>query len=281
MMVHDYFLDINRKMEKEELIIYNVGFGESFSGYTYGYDRRDYYLLEYTLQGNGQLNTDKSVYPVRSNEGFLIPPDTTFRITNEQKWILCWIGFYGPHIDRHLEEAHLLNKQTPVFQFDDNVLIESCIENIYHKARKSQVSNATLFGELYILLGHLAERGTKAESGCTPLSYFEKANYFINKNILKKPTVDQLILEYDVSPAQLYRSFKAECGMSPKQYIDMKKIEKACELMENTTLSFHQISSVLGYEHESAFFQTFKRVKGNRPSEYKSLHCHCSAVSSP
>ena len=44
---------------------------------------------------------------------------------------------------------------------------------------------------------------------------------------------------------------------------------KACEMITNTTLSFHQIASILGYEHDSAFFQTFKRVKGIRPSEYK------------
>lgn len=269
MMVHDYFLDINRKMEKEELVIYNVGFGESFSGYTYGYDSRDYYLLEYTLQGNGQLNTENSIYSVKDNEGFLISPGTTFRITNEEKWILCWIGFYVPYIDRHLEDAHLLDRHNPVFRFEDNALIESIIERIYHKAREPHISNATLLGELYGLIGHLAERGPKSDLNCTSLSYFEKANYFICRNILKKPTVEQIILEYDVSPSQLYRSFKAECGMSPKQYIDMKKIEKACEMITNTTLSFHQIASILGYEHDSAFFQTFKRVKGIRPSEYK------------
>lgn len=278
MMVHDYFLDADRKMNKDELVIYNVGFGESFSGYSYGYDCRDYYLLEYTLQGSGQLDTGNRTYNINCNQGFLISPETTYRIINEEKWILCWIGFYGPHIAEHLEYAQLLH-ENPVFSFEDNALIESIIENIYHKARDPHIPNATLLGEFYSLIGKIAEHGNHEEDNCTPLSYFEKANYFICKNILRKPTVEQIILEYDVSPAQLYRSFKAECGISPKQYIDLKKMEKACDLMLNTTLSFHQIASVLGYEHDSAFFQTFKRVKGIRPSEYKDLHFHPSLFS--
>ena len=88
-------------------------------------------------------------------------------------------------------------------------------------------------------------------------------------NILNKPTVEQIVLEYEISPSQLYRSFKSECGLSPKQYIDKKKIEKACDLISHTTLSFHQIALLLGYDYDASFFQAFKRITGLRPSEFK------------
>ena len=271
MMVHDYFLDESRNMCKDDLVIYNVGFGESFPGYTNGYDSRDYYLLEYTLRGCGHLEIDQCTYDIALNHGFLIPPQTTYRITNETKWFLCWIGFYGPHIIPYLKDARLVNGPTPVFSFENPYLFESVIEDIYYRARDHRTSNASLVGLFYSLLGMLSEYRSISfmAKEQAPLSYFEKARHFINKNIMNKPTVEQLTLEYDVSPSQLYRSFKSGCGMSPKQYIDTKKIEKACELIRHTTLSFHQIALLLGYEYDASFFQAFKRVMGVRPSEFK------------
>ena len=271
MMVHDYFLGEKRNMCRDDLVIYNVGFGESFPGYTHGYDIRDYYLLEYTLRGCGFLEINGCTYDVALNSGFLIPPQTTFKITNETKWILCWIGFYGPHLTPYLESAGLLDPQNPIFNFENSHLIESVIEDIYYKARDCKTSNASLVGLFYSLLGLLSEHRPASLSTEEPtsLSHFEKASHFINMNILNKPTVEQIVLEYEISPSQLYRSFKSECGLSPKQYIDKKKIEKACDLISHTTLSFHQISLLLGYDYDASFFQAFKRITGLRPSEFK------------
>lgn len=271
MMIHDYFLGEKRNMCRDDLVIYNVGFGESFPGYTRGYDIRDYYLLEYTLRGCGHLEINNCTYNVALNSGFLIPPQTTYKITNETEWILCWIGFYGPHLTPYLEDAGLLDDQNPIFHFENSHLFESVIEDIYYKARDCRISNASLVGLFYSLLGRLSEYRTTSPSSKeqASLSYFEKACYFINMNILNKPTVEQIVLEYEVSPSQLYRSFKTESGMSPKQYIDKKKIEKACDLISRTTLSFHQIALLLGYEYDASFFQAFKRITGVRPSEFK------------
>lgn len=267
MMVHDYFVGTDRHMDKEDMVLCNVGFGNSFDGYTYGFENRDCYLLQYTLRGNGFLELKGHTYPINEKEGFIVPKSTDFRIINQSEWNLCWVGFQGPNVKKYLTQANLT--ENPVFKFENSSKFEAVIEKIYHNARNPLISNATLISYIYELLGLLLERNQENIYKDRSLSHFEKAAYYIDKNIFKKITIEQIVLEYDISAAQLYRSFKDHCGLSPKQYLDIKKMDKAKELIKSTTLSFHQISILLNYDHDETFYQIFKRVTGMRPSQFR------------
>lgn len=270
MQKYDYFLDPEKATARDGLVIHNVGFYQCPPDYTYGWDTRDYYLIHYCISGKGTFHCNGIEYEIDEHDGFLITPGNTIMHVSDHAnpWNVGWIGFNGPHIENYLEQADL-SELKPIFHYLKDDLLLNCITNLYDKIRNPQISILTLTSYLYTFLGALIDNHKQADETTISLNYFEKASRYIKHNIGTQLTVDLLAYEIGVSPSQLYRSFITHCGVSPKQYIDHEKMQKACSLMEKTDLSFHEISEFLGYEYDTHFYKTFKRIIGKRPTEYK------------
>lgn len=57
--------------------------------------------------------------------------------------------------------------------------------------------------------------------------------------------------------------------MSPKQYLQQLRMEKAAELLTNTTYKVSLISSSVGYDDQLAFSKNFKHFYGISPLKYR------------
>ena len=102
-------------------------------------------------------------------------------------------------------------------------------------------------------------------------NHFYACVQYIKNNIRLPIQVQDIADDQNLSTSQVYRIFKNNCGLSPHQYIDKAKIEKACEFIRDTNLSYQEISFLVGYEYISHFFKVFKKVTGCTPSTYKKL----------
>ena len=65
------------------------------------------------------------------------------------------------------------------------------------------------------------------------------------------------------------RRFKLATGMKPLLYLQSLRVAKAREMLEFSTLSFHEISWKVGYSDPSAFRKIFRRLMGLSPKEYR------------
>ncbi|MTK10890.1 MAG: helix-turn-helix transcriptional regulator, partial [Clostridiaceae bacterium] len=63
--------------------------------------------------------------------------------------------------------------------------------------------------------------------------------------------------------------FKNKMKVSPVEYIQKLRIEKAKELFLNTDLTILQIAQIIGYEHNSSFTRVFKNLEKITPAEFK------------
>lgn len=63
--------------------------------------------------------------------------------------------------------------------------------------------------------------------------------------------------------------FKNKMKVSPVEYIQNLRVEKAKELLLNSNLSILQISQMVGYEHNSSFTRVFKYFKKITPAEFR------------
>lgn len=66
--------------------------------------------------------------------------------------------------------------------------------------------------------------------------------------------------------------FKAETGMTFKDYVLIEKMKMAGTLLKNTNFSVGVIASKVGFDNFSHFSRTFKKVTDYTPQEYR-LHC--------
>ena len=65
------------------------------------------------------------------------------------------------------------------------------------------------------------------------------------------------------------RRFQTTTGLTPTEYMQHVKVQKARELLEFTTLSIKEISWKVGYEDTGAFRRIFRKLIGLSPSDYR------------
>lgn len=94
----------------------------------------------------------------------------------------------------------------------------------------------------------------------------------INEDRARESSLDELARSVNLSPSRLYHVFKADMGISLKQYIGMMRILRAMELLSNSFLSIKEITRMVGAGDGSHFVRDFKKGCGLTPTQYRKFH---------
>ncbi len=91
------------------------------------------------------------------------------------------------------------------------------------------------------------------------------------ENALEFQNVGQMALAAHVSPSKLYRLFKQHQGITPAEILNQKRIEAACQHLEQSRNSVTEIALEVGFNSLSAFNANFKRLMQVPPLEYRRI----------
>lgn len=102
---------------------------------------------------------------------------------------------------------------------------------------------------------------------------FEKCLSYINNSFCsKKITLSDICRVGNISEATLRRKFQRNIGMSPKQYILKKRLDKAItELTCNNDKTISEISDLCGFEDSKYFAKAVKKKYGIPPSAFRKI----------
>jgi AraC-like DNA-binding protein len=92
---------------------------------------------------------------------------------------------------------------------------------------------------------------------------------FLNHNVNQKVTLDELVSISGISKFYLIQLFKKTFGMSPIQYHQLIRVEKAKEMIQFTTEPLNIIAEKFGYPDIQSFSKAFKKIDGVSPSFYR------------
>jgi AraC-like DNA-binding protein len=81
--------------------------------------------------------------------------------------------------------------------------------------------------------------------------------------------MEKLAQEHNVSYVWFRKAFKDIIGTSPGQYHLNIKIEKAAQMLRETTLTVSEVADKTGFESEFYFSRFFKKKMNTTPSEYR------------
>lgn len=101
--------------------------------------------------------------------------------------------------------------------------------------------------------------------------YVKRAVQHIETHLSQPISIDALCRLNGISRRHFVHLFSKETGKTVKQYIAQARCERAVELLENSQLPVHEISSYVGYEDNNYFTKIFKSVVGVSPQEYRKL----------
>ncbi len=119
-------------------------------------------------------------------------------------------------------------------------------------------------------------KSLKERSGSSLEPSIELSNYlvreavaYINKNYEKDISLKLLSDYLNVSESYISRLFNKKMNMTVSNFINIKRIEKAKELLRKTTLKNYEIAEKVGYKNHMHYNIVFKKLANCTPSEYR------------
>lgn len=229
----------------------------------------DYQLL-YILRGSGTLNTN--------NQSTRLTPPQALWLNPHQQYKLR-TTFESP-LNYVIWTFQLRSPTQPLLPFDTSFVTilpsqhSQALDTLLHKSIESlnhlrHISNTEtlqtmVFNHLLSYWSHYSDQNLPSLS---PLIH--QAILYIHHHFRTDLSIQDVANHIQRSPWFLSTQFKAETGYSPQEYWIQLRLEHACNLLQNSSLSIQQIVSESGFRSKSYFATYFKRTYHLTPSEYR------------
>lgn len=92
--------------------------------------------------------------------------------------------------------------------------------------------------------------------------------HYINENLCSKLTLEDIAAVACMSPTYFSSVFKKFNGVSPWEYITIKRVENAIELLKTTDMTKLEIAEQCGFTSSSNFYKAFFHVTGKKPGDF-------------
>lgn len=136
--------------------------------------------------------------------------------------------------------------------------------DIYH--------NETVKGYLRALVMEclrMSEQREQAKKTGRYNRYVEQAAQYIDVHYAENIRIKELAKSCGLSESHFRRIFDESAGMTPNDYINMIRIDKACALLLKTDLSMLEVGERVGYQTASSFNRNFRVLTGMSPLQWK------------
>lgn len=195
-------------------------------------------------------------------DAWLVPdPQTTCRIHFVDfagTWMEHWVslGFFGdlPRVIRTGFDEHLLG----------------LIVRLVELARNQPPDVGRMMGgALSHLLARL-ESATRQGSGTgRQRELVQGARRLLSDPEWDRTGLEGMALELGVSYSWFRRSFHNQTGFTPQRFRGLQRLDRACQLLADSSLPVGEIARVLGFSSQAYFARMFRRETGLAPSVWR------------
>ena len=240
--------------------------------------------LSVFLRGRGVYAMQGKTYPFRAGDVFLFGSNEAHSITEiyEDMEVLN-LHFEPRLLWEHGDTAELLGLFTSRGENFENRFAganETLIPMMLSLEREIREKEACHFiTAKYLLFSILAEiirrYGCVKQSAAPSASSAQAKNVrraidYIGENLDQPLTLSMLADVAFMSPTYFSSVFKRLNGISPWEYITIKRVERAVEMLKSTDMTKLEIAERCGFSGASNFYKMFYRITGKRPGDFAS-----------
>lgn len=243
------------------------------------------------IQCADQIKYGRNYYDFQENTlvfaapGQVIGNDDTGEEFQPMGW---WLTFqpellHGTHLRHHMQDytffSYAVNEALHLSKQERQTIID-CMMKIDEEIReaKDKHSNLIISSAIELLLNYCVrfydrQFITRKKVNKDTLTDFEKLlnDYFTSGKPLSigTPTVAYCADQLHLSANYFGDLIKKETGTSAQEYILVKTMAVAKELLVDPSKSISDVAYALGYQYPQYFSKAFKRVIGCSPNEYR------------
>lgn len=227
----------------------------------------DDYLLWYVMDGIGVMRLGQQAWELRAGSCFVFTPGAQPHGTQHPDHRLVVFGMHFT-INRADSGSGAPNMLVPP---PGHVIRDTAFFALLAQRCQTSWRHGDALGELqsrHYLQTMLLHMWDEVLHG--PPSAVDTALHALMHAMQLEPgrrwQIDKLAQQVHLSRAQFERRFRAVAGCAPNQFIIRTRLERARDLINETTMPLSQIAAVLGYDDVSFFSRQYKRVMGHAPS---------------
>ena len=230
--------------------------------------------LNLSVSGTGHYNCIRRELFAEPGDMVLLSPDAMYdyrRAQHASHWTHDWVYFQpDPRILDWLNWAeigpHIYHLKVPDSDYPAiRALFESTLDFDPIADSNSEALLLNIIEQIFI---RCARFSTAAGNGPTDSRITNAMNY-INSNLEKSLTVEDIAQHAQLSKTQLSAMFKDKTGSTLISWREERRIARASRLLTQTTLQIQEIAMQIGYEDPLYFSRTFSRLVGCSPRVYR------------
>lgn len=221
--------------------------------------------FEYVISGIGTIVKDKPIC-VREGDTYFLPEreNHEYYSSEDAPWTKIWINVSGPLVNSLINTYSLCNQN--VFRCNT----EAYFKKIHNLLISNKFTSKEIAAEIAIVFHKLIQTLAKNKNSDIDISADAAIiKNYIDKNIVKQISVDDLSKLIYKTNEHTIRIFKKAYGITPYKYHFDNKINIAKNMLSNTNYSVKAIALTLNFCDEHYFSKIFKEKTGLSPSEYR------------
>lgn len=230
-------------------------------------------ILIYCINGQGWFEVDGKRQIVQSNQYFIIPAHSPHAYGADPKipWSIYWLHFLGN------KAKHFIDRPNQVLELDvalneryaDRILL---FEEIYRNLEMGYSIDNLDYASICLMhmLGsfrYLSQfRKIKEVSMSDPIS---RSIEYMRSNLSNKIRLEEVAAYCGFSLSHFCLLFKKKTHRTPSEYLTHLRIQKACQLLDYSTLKIKEVAQQCGFDDPFYFSKVFTKVMDRTPSIYR------------
>lgn len=234
-------------------------------------------------QGVGIALMEHQQYTVKPGRIFIFPPGKLHKVFVEQDarniYHRTTLHFNAPQIEQYLRDfprQQMLLRQlcargekARVFDVGDVQPVIETLLSRFEEQLKSQTfsisDSAFLVMQLISLLPHQAQASGQNTFSVSIIRWIET-------HFHKRCSLEDIASEMGCSRGHASRRFHEETGGTIQEYLMMRRIRQACELLLHTNSSVRDIAAQVGFSEYAWFITCFRKNMGKTPLQYRKTY---------
>lgn len=254
----------------------------------YGMDSlhfHNYMEIGYCYDGIGEMVLDEEVIPYRAGMFTVIPKNFPHNTASDNLSLSSWEYLYID-VEAFLREVYredilyaedlgaIINNRAWAVEVAHYPETAELIKSIMDEMRyKKEFYAESVKGLQLSLLMNIARMNQgiqakvrKQSRGASQISY---ALHYISAHYAEELTIGDLAQESHMSETHFRRVFQKIMNMTPSDYLNLVRVQMACEYMKKHADSVELVAERCGFQSVSTFNRNFKKFLDITPYQWK------------
>lgn len=239
-------------------------------GFVFSGESHPYHEINVITEGTLGLTIDDKLYELNKGQGVIIPAGAFHK-----NWTIgqCDVKFFVVSFDAVTKGIPLFENivytvsESDMFYIDK--IVSEGIDWAHDKSTPARFAQQMVKNCIECLvISMLRQSADSSEYESNSSAIYYEAIHFMNMNIRRNVSMEEVAEYANTSTANLKKVFKKYTGNGTIHHFNMLKLEYAKELLKEK-MQISEIAYTLSFSSQNHFAQSFKKAFGVTPTEYK------------